>query len=266
MLRYFHLMYAPKLAISYFAHWLRSLNLPSQDAFALDFRDQICRNRKSYPETKRIEEYRLNLYKNKISLDPVDFGAGSRKQGKPGTLASMTRCASAGSHKGRLLFKLARHYQPDVILELGTALGISTMYLALGNPKSRILTVEGNPQLARVATAGFASNQLNNITIINSRFDVVLESIKPEIQHNALIYIDGNHTYDATLKYYDWFMRCTPDNTILVFDDIRWSPGMMQAWKEIAAKAANCIILDLFHTGILFRRKLEKTRLVSIRY
>jgi predicted O-methyltransferase YrrM len=47
------------------------------------------------------------------------------------------------------------------------------------------------------------------------------------------VYIDGNHRYEPTMKYFDLLMQYSHEGTILVSDDIHWSLEMTQAWKAI---------------------------------
>lgn len=56
---------------------------------------------------------------------------------------------------GRLLFRLANHYTPKTIVELGSSLGISASYLASADSLSNVITLEGAPEIARIAKETF---------------------------------------------------------------------------------------------------------------
>ena len=58
---------------------------------------------------------------------------------------------------GELLYILARAVQADRILELGTAVGYSTVFLAgaLASSRGRVVTVEQDPAMAQSARANF---------------------------------------------------------------------------------------------------------------
>lgn len=178
----------------------------------------------------------------------------------------MTRVASVSPKYGQLLYRLAGYYKPSLIIELGTALGISTMYLAMGNPKCRVITVEGNCQLAGIALENFAACNLKNITLMNSSFDDALVRLVPECGTRNLIFIDGNHTFKATLQYFETFMNMAGSSNIFVFDDINWSYDMMRAWKSINGSAASGLVVDLFQMGILFQGQGNGNHKFRVRY
>jgi predicted O-methyltransferase YrrM len=160
-----------------------------------------------------------------------------------------------GTRHGRLLYHLVSYYQPDLIIEMGTAFGISTLYLALANPATPVITVEGNAHYAAIAAKIFNAVQLGNITLINRPFNETVEELRSRITPRTLIFIDGNHTLEATWQYFGAFTSTLRSPTILVFDDINWSEEMRQAWKKITESPDSGTTIDLFRMGIVFPGK-----------
>ncbi|MBO8152847.1 MAG: class I SAM-dependent methyltransferase [Candidatus Marinimicrobia bacterium] len=83
------------------------------------------------------------------------------------------------SHKwGLLLFKFIREYRPRTCLELGTALGISTAYIASAceiNKRGKVITIEGSKSLMFKALENLRAIELNKrVKPINGQFDDVL--------------------------------------------------------------------------------------------
>ncbi len=183
----------------------RALTDPINNSFIRDFSNQVLNKTVSNPELELVEIYRSELCKNTRVIETIDLGAGTKSGRQRKTIGSMAKVASVSKHYGKLLYCLAGYYKPDCIIELGTAFGISTMYLALGNPQARVITVEGNPQLAEMAYKNFAANNFNNITLINSTFENAITQLNREINSRTLVFIDGNHTLQATLQYFDLF-------------------------------------------------------------
>jgi predicted O-methyltransferase YrrM len=200
-----------------------------------------------------IEKYRSEVYNDTTALKEFGLGAGTRRGKNRKTVGDLARMASTSRKFGKLLFDLADYFHPPLIIELGTAVGISTMYLAAGNPNARVITVEGNPQLADRASKAFAAYGLENIRVMNMHFDDFLEKIKVEIDPGTLVFIDGNHTEFATWHYFKVFGLQEKVDTMLIFDDIHWSRGMMKTWKRITGSPRAGIIIDFFHMGILFQ-------------
>ncbi len=83
----------------------------------------------------KIEKTRSMLLQDSTLLSSGDFGAGSKKKRTRRTIGDVTRVASVNDRYGRLLYRLAGYYKPFHIIELGTATGISTQYLATGKSK-----------------------------------------------------------------------------------------------------------------------------------
>jgi predicted O-methyltransferase YrrM len=239
--------------IRFAVHRIHVLSGSMDDPFVQSFMEQILHNKTVYPEFSLIESYRSEIYSNHTLLETHDPGAGSRSWHNAVTLGSKAKAASVRPEYGRLLFHLVRAHQPERIIELGTGAGISTLYLAYGNPAARVVTVEGNKQLAEVASRNFVARGLQQITLINDTFDHVLPDLIRFASANTLVYIDGNHIFDSTIRYFNLLGKASGYSGIMVLDDINWSGEMARAWKIIADSELSRVALDLFHVGIIFQ-------------
>lgn len=246
-------MYSIQILFSYLFHRLRTLSVPVNNSFIHEFEQHVLNKKIVHPGFSTIEKYRSCLVRSTDPLQPFDIGAGTKSVYKRRTIGNFARVASVNKVYGQLLFRLVNYYMPNRIIELGTALGISTMYLALGNADAEVTTVEANPQLAGIAAENFHVNGFNNITVVNNTFDRYIAGFVPDNAAKTLIFIDGNHSYEATLQYYKQFGSIPGSANMLIFDDINWSHEMAQAWKSITGSAVSGVKIDLFHMGILFQ-------------
>ena len=74
-----------------------------------------------------------------------------------------------------------------------------------------------------------------------------------------MVFIDGNHRYEATLKYFELLKNNLSNNAIVVFDDIHWSSGMRRAWREICTQKGIVFSINFFKLGlIIFDPKQSK--------
>jgi predicted O-methyltransferase YrrM len=251
--------------INLLIHRIKALYPNGAGTFIDNFQINVLNDALMSPDFDKIENTRSALLLDSTSLSSVDFGAGSKKKRTNRTIADITRIASVNERYGRLLYRLAGYYNPSHIIELGTAAGISTQYLATGNPRAEVITVEGNPQLAEVASRNFRINRIKNITVINSSFDDVLPQLANYIGPGDLVYIDGNHTAEATWRYYSAFIS-RGNSPILVLDDINWSLDMRSAWRKIRSHASNGVIIDLFHMGICFNNLQSPKQIFRFNY
>ncbi|NJK96477.1 MAG: class I SAM-dependent methyltransferase [Bacteroidales bacterium] len=72
-------------------------------------------------------------------------------------------------------------------------------------------------------------------------------------------YIDGNHRKESTIGYFEQILKYCHGESVIVLDDINWSPGMMEAWQQIQQHDQVRVCLDLFRMGIVFLEpKLQK--------
>lgn len=235
------------------------------DPFLKEFNQQVLRDDVHNTDYLRIESIRRSMLQSILPVGPQDPGAGSRTKNPQRTVGEFTRLASVKSRYGRMLYRLARFVNPPVIVELGTAVGIGTLYLSRGCPGARVITVEGNSRLADLASENFRNAGSDQITVIGDNFDAVLPRLKGQIPGGSLVYIDGNHTGEALQRYFSFFVNHV-NNPVLVLDDINWSESMHQAWVSLHQNAKGGLWIDLFHMGIYMEKYAQGIQFVRFRY
>ncbi|MGO9246333.1 MAG: O-methyltransferase [Verrucomicrobiia bacterium] len=218
-----------------------------------------------------IEHLRNGLLRDKTEINVLVPRAGSSSQ-KTSPRKIKDICRKTGKNKkyGQLLFRLVNYFQPETILDLGTALGITTLYLSKANPSAKIISIEGCPEIAVVAKRNFEKLSASNIHQVTGNFDdELVPSIKKcvfaETKQASLdfVFFDGNHHKEPTLRYFLQCMEYANNNSVFVFDDIRWSQEMEETWKEIIEHPQVTASIDLFFMGIVFfRKELEKQNFV----
>ena len=91
----------------------------------------------------------------------------------------------------------------------------------------------------------------DHAVVINDLFDDALPKLLPELEHRVdLVYIDGQHDYEATLDYFERLAPFLKDGALLIFDDIHWSAGMWQAWLDLQKRARLSYTIDAGRVGI----------------
>jgi predicted O-methyltransferase YrrM len=83
-------------------------------------------------------------------------------------------------------------------------------------------------------------------------FEKTLPFISNKIEKIDLLFVDGNHRKDPTLKYFHFFLSKATNNSIFIFDDIHWSKEMEEAWKQVQAHHSVTLTIDLFFVGLVF--------------
>ena len=201
---------------------------------------------------KKLKYQHSPLYHSPKIVQIEDMGAVQRTiERRLSTLASR---ASMPTKYGQMLYRLVSYFNPKTIIELGTCLGIGTSYLATASPTSAITTIEGSATLSEIAKSNFREWGLFNITSLKGHFDTVLPPLLASSPPIDMVFIDGNHRYEPTLRYFQLLMQYSHAGTILIFDDIYWSSEMTKAWTAIKADPRISVTIDLYRMGICFLR------------
>ncbi|MEL6811804.1 MAG: class I SAM-dependent methyltransferase [Bacteroidota bacterium] len=231
--------------------------------FVYDLVTKCFYNKQDYPEYAVLRDYRKNLLESNDTLEVTDYGAGSRVfKSNTRSIAAIARNAGISKKRQQLLFRLARYFKPALSLELGTSLGLATVALSIGNTHGRVITLEGCPNTAAKAQELFSEFQLEKIQLKTTTFETFFEN--PSIGYD-LVFIDGNHDKTNTLSYFDLLRKSAHNDTVLIFDDIYWSPEMTEAWNEIIAHPEVTVSIDTYQWGLVFFRKEQEKEHFRIR-
>lgn len=224
------------------------------------------------PETAReqyrdIEDLRADLLRSADMITVTDLGAGSRLENSPRrTIRSIAKIALKPRRQAEQLARIISHFQPSTLLELGTSLGITTLYLARAAPSARVHTIEGCPQTAAVAARNFALFSTGNIIPHVGSFTDLLPRVLAETERLDFAFIDGHHRSAPTLDYFECCLVRAHNDTVFIFDDIHWSADMEKAWEAIKGHARVTVTVDLFHYGLVFLRREQQREHFKLRY
>lgn len=235
--------------------------------FVFDLLTNVIYNKSDFYVYKKIETLREALLESKQIIIVKDLGAGSPFQkSNAKKIKNIARNAAKSAKYAQLLFRLADHFQPSSVLELGTSLGISTAYLAAANSKIKIISIEGCSETAKIASQNFEKLELHNIEQIIGNFDDVLPTIVSQQNKIDFVLFDGNHRKKPTLDYFQKCLEKSTENSVFVFDDINWSDDMREAWEEIKNNDKVTVTIDLFFMGLVFFRKEQAKQHFIIKF
>jgi len=129
------------------------------------------------------------------------------------------------------------------------------MYMGMAYDHCIIFSIEGCPTISELANLNIKRLGLKNTEIHTGPFKEILPFLLKKIQHPLLVFIDGDHSGEHLIQYYETILPFADENTLIVLDDIRWSECMEKAWKAIIIREEISISIDLFRMGILFLKK-----------
>ncbi len=215
------------------------------------------------------EKLRKNYRADRSVIIKTDYGPGGDGPSGlsyPVEISRLARTSLTPAGQVARLERYVRKYHPDRILEIGTSLGVTTAALSSAHPSATVVTLEGCPELSRIASQSFRKCGLDRIELITGRFRETLPAALERLGTVDFVYIDGNHRYEAVTEYFTRCLAHTDHHTVIVLDDIHASPGMERAWDEARRAPQVSVSIDLFHSGWLLMRKELSREHFSLRY
>lgn len=166
-------------------------------------------------------------------------------------LADWTDKACKQPKLTQMLFRIIRHLDFKNIFEIGTSLGIHTMYMASVSKACRCITMEPSPELSALAQQHFDQLGLKQIKLINCDVNAHLEAILKKYGPHDFIFI-GHYKNESLMPYFELCMNYTRDNAVIVINDIHLSPETEAAWENIKKHPLVKATIDIFYMGIVF--------------
>lgn len=203
------------------------------------------------------------------TIEILDLGAGSRRnKSNHRKISSIAKNAEKPARFGALFYRLTHYFKPRIILELGTSLGLTTAYFAKAAPDARIITMEGCPETARLASRNFAELGVGSVEIVVGNIDQTLPAWLRSQQSGGvdLIFFDANHRFEPTLRYFEEALPYAHEASVFIFDDIYWSTEMTRAWERIKAHPKVSVTIDLFWVGLVFFKKEQAKENFVLRF
>ncbi|MBX2984221.1 MAG: class I SAM-dependent methyltransferase [Flavobacteriales bacterium] len=217
-----------------------------------------------HAETERL---RSALLRDLRTITVTDLGAGSRSTNhSERRVRDIARTALKPRRQAEQLARITHYFNPRNVLELGTSLGITTLYLARSVPEARVHTIEGCPAIATIAQENFNTRKTGNIIPYVGSFSDQLPLVLDSMDSLDLAFLDGHHAAAPTLDYFERCLVKAHNDTVFVLDDIHWSEDMERAWAAIKAHPRVTVTIDLYHFGIVFIRKEQQREDFVLRY
>lgn len=260
-----------KVLLDYLQFWFRATDAHGiHSPFVFQLYNEILFAEKEYYCFDEIEQIRDKLAKDKTSLLVQDLGAGSKALPTYSrTISQIIKYSSSKPQIAQLIFKLIDFIQPKIVIELGTCLGLTTLYMAEAiSSKSKLYTFEGSESLAAQAkenTKRHFSKKQRDIEFVIGNIDDTLPKKIKEIHHLDVVFFDANHRQEPTIRYFETCLSKADEKSLFIFDDIYWSEEMKVAWEYIKAHPSVTLTIDLFDVGLVFFRDKQPKQHFKLR-
>jgi len=233
---------------SYLSYWLDAVDahsLHSPFLYDLYTRVIIPAQKNAFPAFEHLRE---RLLSDQRTIKIKDYGAGGKTEG---IIRDIARTSLAPLKKALLYNSLISYFNCQQILELGTSFGITTLYLAQP-ANTKVVTMEGSPETAEIASLTFEFAEARNIRLIQGNIDDKLDAVIAEFRRIDFVLLDANHRYEPALRYFKKILPKLHPGSVVVMDDIHYSVEMGKAWDEIRKHELVHTSVDLYQCGILF--------------
>lgn len=232
---------------AYLKYWLDAVDEHSlHSPFFFDFyRDIIKRGSERHQLAEKLR-HQLEHDNRQIKIEDL----GSKRGQRTSTIREIARSSVSRRKYSEIYARMIQKYNLTNVIELGTSFGINTLYLATSNVP--VYTFEGSDQIATVAEMTFEFGGCRNVHLIRGNIDTTLPHTLQQLRKVDFAFIDANHTYEATMRYFQHLIRKVHEKSIIVIDDIHYSTQMQRAWREICKNEMVYGSADLFRSGVLF--------------
>ena len=160
---------------------------------------------------------------------------------------------STSAEMGRFFAQVVVWRKPALIVEIGSAFGVSGMYWLAGleiNQSGHLLTFEPNDRWAAIAR--------DNLAAISPRFDLVEGTFEENIgilgtrgSGIEIAFIDAIHTRSIVMSQLELVRSRSAPGALLVLDDIDFSEDMRACWDALVADNHYVAVAEIGRVGLL---------------
>lgn len=215
---------------------------------------EVLDDRRRFHVFDKMDALWYRLLRDQRTIEQEDLGAGGERSPiRSRTVAEVLRQSCSSPARGEFLFRTALWWKPDLIVEFGTALGISTGYLAAADTRRPVITVDASDSMLTIARENWQGLGLREIRPIHRRFEEVWPLLPTLHGKRVLFYLDGDHRSEKVSALLHKFTLISEAPSLVIIDDIRWSSDMYRGWQQHFDQPFEGAWIDLFQYGLWLR-------------
>lgn len=250
-----YLWHRPRKARKYLwkirkARYGRGFGIHSPFAFSLI--TNVLREKSLYYDYTRIEKLRDAL------LNDPSLLLNSETQKK------IQKSLTSERH-GRFLFRLVNFFHPESLLEIGTGLGVDTLYMASPHLNCHCFTLEEDPLLQDLSESLFSAQTLSNIELVKGAWKESLEQVLTKIEKLDFVCLNANQ-YQPLHVLYTMCRTKMHEQSIFVIRNIRASRDLYEVWEELKKEEKVISVVDMYSMGILLYNPTLTNKHYSLYY
>lgn len=221
--------------------------------FVFNLITKVIEEKCSYYSFLDIELLRKQLlFKEEYITYPDQQQKGKRKSRPIGEIVARE---AIRPKLGALLFRLTNYFKSQNILQLGPAMGLSTLYLTSYSTGLHCIALENIPEFAQIAREAFTKLARNPIDLRVGNYKDLLPQALEEMQNVDFVFFNTLYEQQNNLWLFNECVKHVHDHTVFVFEGIDANRKMRDCWQEIRIHPEVVVTLDLFSIGIVFFNK-----------
>lgn len=225
--------------------------------FVFNLITKVIEERCSYYSFNDIELFRKQLLLMEEQITYPDRLQQEKKKSRP--ISEIIAREAIRPKHGALLFRLTNHFKSRQILQLGPAMGLSTLYLTSYATGLNCIALENVPEFAHIARQTFEKLAYNPIDLRVGNYKDLLPQALQDMDSVDFVFFNTLYEQQNNLWLFNECVKHVHNDTVFVFEGIQASRKMRAFWQEVRVHPEVIVTIDLFSMGIVFfNKKLHK--------
>ena len=213
--------------------------------FVFDFVQEVLEDQRNY--------YYFNTIKHfikKIGSDTTPIK--DSLTGKNSKVSAVAREQYLSPSIGQLLFKTINHYQPNIVLEFGTGLGLNTLYQCTPSTSILFHTFEASSAFAQVAQENFQILGIRHVHLHAGPIEANATSLLSTLSAPDYLFINC----ELPISFLQTLLVASHSKSMFIVNKPH-TKGKTH-WNWLCQQEAITLTIDLYDIGIAFKRIEQK--------
>jgi predicted O-methyltransferase YrrM len=173
--------------------------------------------------------------------------------------AALVKREAIRPEQGALLFRLANYFKPKNILQIGPAMGLSTIYLTSYTSGLKCISLEPSAEYTAVSQWVYEKRKNIFIDVRTGEYKQILPGAWKDMELPDFVFFNVRNEQNRDTWMFHECIKHVHNDTVFIIGNIRTNRYMRNVWKEICRHQETTVTIDLFSIGIaFFNKKLHK--------
>lgn len=191
--------------------------------FVFNLITKVIEEKCSYYSFQDIELLRKQLLHMEEKISYPDRQNRGRQKTRP--IGEIVRREAIQPKHGALLFRLTNYFKSRNILQLGPAMGLSTLYLT-SYAGLRCVALENVPEFAAIARQAFARKGRNPVDLRIGNYKELLPQALRDMDGPDFVFFNTLYEQHNNLWLFNECVKYARNDTVFVFEGIKASRKM----------------------------------------